>query len=125
MAIATKKVYVNHPEGIYEATIGRIAEDTVDYGKGKGPEPVWKIPFETEEGEVWQQWSQTYSKKSKFGKLVSAALNRPFEQCPEEINTDRLQGCKVKIHVQWKETNTGTFEDVTKVAAFGDPFADE
>jgi hypothetical protein len=125
MAVATKKIYTNHPEGIYEATIGLIAIDTKDYNKGKGLEDVYKIPFETEDGEVWRQCSTTYSKKSFFGKLVSAALNRPFEQCPDQIDTGRLKGCKVKIFVQWNETDTGTFDNVSKVSAAGDPFSDE
>jgi len=122
---ATKKVYVNHPEGIFVATVADIVEDTKDYGKGKGPEDIYKIRFETEEGEVWRQCSTTYSKKSFFGKFVSSCLGRSFEDCPDEINTNRLKGCKVKIYVEWNETDSGTFDNVTKVKTAGDPFEDE
>jgi len=117
--IAIKKEYEVHPEGLFEAKILRIVEDTSTYG------PVYKIEMETPAGKADMLCSTSYTPKSRFGELVSAVFDKPFDQCPEELDTDRLVGAKIRAFVEHNVTDKGTWAKVTKCKPLGDLFDDE
>jgi hypothetical protein len=119
MATATKKEYETHPEGLFEAMILRVVEDTSTYG------PVYKIEMETEIGKVDMLCSTSYSPRSRFGELVSAVFDKPFDQCPQELDTDRLVGARLRIFVEHSVTDKGTWARVTKCRPLGDQFSDQ
>jgi len=119
MATATKKEYEVHPEGLFEAKILRVMEDTSTYGD------VYKIEMETETGKVDMLCSTSYTPKSRFGELVSAVFDKPFPECPEELDTDRLVGAKIRVLVEHSVTDRGTYSKVTKCKPIGDVFSGE
>jgi hypothetical protein len=119
MPVIIKKEYEVHPEGLFEAAILRIVEDVSTYGN------VYKIQMETGQGSVDMLCSTSYTPKSRFGELVSAVFDKPFDQCPEQLDTDRLVGAKLRIFVEHNVTDKGTWARVSKCKPLGDMFSDE
>lgn len=104
----TKKTYETHPAGTFVAAIAGIYEDDSQYG------PIFKVRFQTEEGEVTGRTSQTLSDKSKFGKIVCAVLGA----IPDDLDTDELIGESLIITVEHKEgAEGGVFANVTNTVA--------
>jgi hypothetical protein len=79
--------------------------------------------METAEGGVDMMCSTSYTPKSRFAELVMAVLDKRWEDCPDEIDTDRLIGCKLRAFVEHNETDKGTWAKVTKTKS-ADLFAD-
>jgi hypothetical protein len=119
MPVVTKKEFELHPEGLFEATILEIHEDVSTYG------PVYKIRMQTDAGEAEMLCSTSYTPNSRFGELVRAVFGKPFAECPETLDTDRLAGSKVRAFVEHNVTDRGTWARVTKCKSLGDLFADE
>jgi hypothetical protein len=118
MAKAVKREYEIHPEGLFEAEILQIVEDTSTYGD------VYKIEMGTPAGKADMMCSTAYTPRSRFGELVSAVLDKPFAECPEELDTDRLVGSKLRVFVEHVVTEKGTWSKVTKTKPLGDLFSD-
>jgi hypothetical protein len=112
------KVYTPHPEGMFPATIIRFEEDELQHG------PVFKVGFETTEGEVGTVFSQNYSEKSKFGVFVEKVLGKR----PEDLDSDALIGKKVQILVEHVTKEGRVYDSIPKFMAMGqkpDPFDSE
>lgn len=106
-----------HPAGGFDAKIVTVHEDTSQFGD------IYKVEFLTKAGAPMLLCSSNYSERSKFGKLVKAALG----SLPEDLDTEELEGKIVRIQVEHNLADDGnTYDRVTAVYPYqaGDPFAE-
>lgn len=118
MPVVEEKVFENHPIGLFDAIIGLIEEgEVLEHG------PTYRVPFTTPEGEITGLTSQTYSEKSKLGKLTMAALQKPWDCCPKPLDTDCLKGLPIRIWVKMNEKGYSQVDDFSPSG--NDPFVDQ
>lgn len=96
------RTYEPHPAGTFDGVITRIVEDSHEtYG------PQIKVGVETSEQELCVICSQSYSSRSKLGKLTQAALG----SLPETLDPEALVGAKLRVLVAHEVKDDGNVYD--------------
>jgi hypothetical protein len=97
-----------HPVGMHKATVTSIVEEQTQFGG------AIKFGLVTDDGVLSVLCSQTYSAKSKLGRITDAILG----SMPEKLETDDLKGRHFMVCVEHEETPKGTWEKVTAFAPY-------